>query len=286
MEAKKVVIIGGGISGLTAGVYARLAGFEAEIYEKNAIPGGECIGWNRKGYHIDNCIHWLTGTRKDTELYNVWKTVGALSDDTEYAALDAFYSSTKDGRKATLWCDLKRTEKELIELSPEDEAQIRHFIESVEISKQCLFPAEVPTDLLQVFPLLIRKAMGKRENERGFPKASGVQTGAAVRFQHRVEFRKRRPADESKGDDPHPQRAPSDLFLVKRQAFVEKTPVLRVRHKIIDKNVHHGALCHLSFPSFRRNAAVRPEDKKGGFRVPEHAPERREGSDLFQQRLF
>ena len=147
MEAKKVVIIGGGISGLTAGVYARLAGFEAEIYEKNAMPGGECIGWNRKGYHIDNCIHWLTGTRKDTELYNVWKTVGALSDDTEYAALDAFYSSTKDGRKATLWCDLKRTEKELTLLSPEDETQIRHFIESVEISKQCLFPAEKPMDM-------------------------------------------------------------------------------------------------------------------------------------------
>ncbi len=45
---EKVVVIGGGISGLTAGIYALLSGFEVEIYEKNAIPGGECIGWNRK----------------------------------------------------------------------------------------------------------------------------------------------------------------------------------------------------------------------------------------------
>ena len=56
-KKEKIVVIGGGIAGLTAGIYGLLSGFEVEIYEKNAIPGGECIGWNRKGYHIDNCIH-------------------------------------------------------------------------------------------------------------------------------------------------------------------------------------------------------------------------------------
>ena len=143
---EKVVIIGGGIAGLSAGIYARLAGFEVEVYEKNAIPGGECIGWNRKGYHIDNCIHWLTGTKKGTELYDVWKTVGALSDDTEYAKVDAFYSSVYNGQKATLWNDLERTRKELTELSPEDQEEIDHFIQSVEYSKQCLFPAGKPME--------------------------------------------------------------------------------------------------------------------------------------------
>jgi phytoene dehydrogenase-like protein len=54
---EKIIIVGGGIAGLAAGVYALKAGFEAEIYEKNPVPGGECMGWNRKGYHIDNCIH-------------------------------------------------------------------------------------------------------------------------------------------------------------------------------------------------------------------------------------
>lgn len=144
---EKVVIIGGGIAGLSAGIYARLAGFEAEIYEKNPIPGGECIGWNRKGYHIDNCIHWLTGTRKGTELYDVWKTVGALSDDTEYADIDSFYTSTYNGQSATLWNDLERTKKELIALSPEDKDEIEKFIQYVEYSKQCLFPAKKPMEM-------------------------------------------------------------------------------------------------------------------------------------------
>ena len=146
-DRKKIVVIGGGIAGLTAGIYALLAGFEAEIHEKNSVPGGECIGWNRKGYHIDNCIHWLTGTRKDTELYDLWKTVGALSDETQYARIDAFYKTIVDGKVATLWNDLERTERELIEISPEDEEEIRKFIRYVGYSKQCLFPAKKPMEM-------------------------------------------------------------------------------------------------------------------------------------------
>ena len=164
-KTEKVIIIGGGIAGLSAGIYAQLAGFETEIYEKNAIPGGECIGWNRKGYHIDNCIHWLTGTKKGTELYDVWKTVGALDDDMEYAPINAFYTSTYNGQKVTLWNDLKRTEEELIALSPEDEEEIKKFIQYVEYSKQCLFPAKKPMEMWGVKDYI---DMGK--NMMDFPK--------------------------------------------------------------------------------------------------------------------
>ena len=164
-DTKKVIVIGGGIAGLSAGIYALKAGFEAEIYEKNTIPGGECIGWNRKGYHIDNCIHWLTGTLKGTELYDVWKTVGALSDDTEYAKIDSFYTSTYNGQKATLWNDLERTQRELIAVSPEDEEEIRKFIQNVEWSKQCLFPARKPMEMWGIKDYI---EMGK--NMADFPK--------------------------------------------------------------------------------------------------------------------
>lgn len=162
---EKVIVIGGGIAGLTAGIYARLAGFDVTIYEKNAIPGGECIGWNRKGYHIDNCIHWLTGTKKGTELYEVWKATGALSDDTEYAKIDSFYSTTYEGKTATLWNDLKRTERELIAISPEDEEEIKKFIKFTEYSKQCQIPAKKPMEMWTVKDYI---EMGK--NMADFPK--------------------------------------------------------------------------------------------------------------------
>ena len=147
---EKVVIVGGGIAGLSAGIYALLAGFDAEIYEKNAVPGGECMGWNRKGYHIDNCIHWLTGTDQKTGLWKVWKTVGAIDENTEYADTEKFYTSRIGDKELTLWNDLDRTEKELIEASPEDEAEIRKFIEYVRYAECCNIPSIKPFDMMGI----------------------------------------------------------------------------------------------------------------------------------------
>ena len=147
---EKVVIIGGGIAGLAAGVYALKAGFEAEIFEKNAVPGGECMGWNRKGYQIDNCIHWLTGTDRKTGLFQVWKTVGAIDEDTEYAKTSKFYSSRFEGREVTLWNDLDKTQEELIAESPEDEEEIRKFIQYVRYSEECVLPSIKPLDMMGI----------------------------------------------------------------------------------------------------------------------------------------
>ena len=129
---KKVIVVGGGIAGLSAGIYALKAGFEAEIYEKNPVAGGECMGWNRQGYHIDNCIHWLTGTDSKTKLWEVWKTCGAIDENTEYANTTKFYSSRLGDKEVSLWNDLEKTQKELIEAAPEDEAEIGKFIQCVE----------------------------------------------------------------------------------------------------------------------------------------------------------
>ncbi|MBR1797007.1 MAG: NAD(P)/FAD-dependent oxidoreductase [Clostridiales bacterium] len=149
-ESKKVIIIGAGIAGLSAGIYALKAGYKAEIYEKNAVPGGECMGWNRKGHHIDNCIHWLTGTNPKDNLWNVWKTVGAIDENTEYAAEDRFYSSRLDGKEVTLWNDLDKTRAELLAFSPEDADVINKFIDHVEYAKSCVIPSRKPMDMMGV----------------------------------------------------------------------------------------------------------------------------------------
>ena len=146
----KVVIVGGGIGGLSAGIYALKAGYEAEIYEKNAVPGGECMGWNRKGYHIDNCIHWLTGTDPNVGLWGVWKTLGAIDENTEYAHTVKFYSSRLNGHEVTLWNDLDKTEEELIKESPEDEAEIRKFIQYVRYAENCDIPSIKPMDMMGI----------------------------------------------------------------------------------------------------------------------------------------
>ena len=102
----KVIIVGGGIAGLSAGIYALKAGYDAEIYEKNPLAGGECMGWNRKGYHIDNCIHWLTGTDPKTGLWKTWKTVGAIDENRSMPTLlSSIQAELKEGKllSGTIW---------------------------------------------------------------------------------------------------------------------------------------------------------------------------------------
>lgn len=97
--SKRVLIIGGGISGLTAGVYAAKAGYETHLYEQQAYVGGECTGWDRGGYHIDNCIHWMNGTAPGDSLNRLWQDIGALGPETEIIHPDRMYTSELGGRR-------------------------------------------------------------------------------------------------------------------------------------------------------------------------------------------
>ena len=62
MTEKNVIIIGAGIAGLSAGVYAAKAGFKTTILESHIIPGGLSTSWKRKGYLFEGGMHWLTGS--------------------------------------------------------------------------------------------------------------------------------------------------------------------------------------------------------------------------------
>ena len=144
---KKVIIIGGGISGLTAGIVLQKSGFETHIYEKNPIGGGELTGWRRDGIYIDNCIDWLTNSKADdSEMYALWKDIGMLGDDVKMCSKDKFFSYTADGKTVTFWRDLERTKKEMLEISPEDKENIEKFVNTVKIGEVFTVPANKPMD--------------------------------------------------------------------------------------------------------------------------------------------
>ena len=87
MNRKTILIVGAGVSGLTAGIYALKSGYHVILLEKNPSVGGLCTGWYRKGRYLDGCIHWLTGTNEGNDLNNMWHDVGALEKDTKIKEL-------------------------------------------------------------------------------------------------------------------------------------------------------------------------------------------------------
>lgn len=129
---KKVLIIGGGISGLSAGIFAQKNNLDSIVLERHLIPGGECTGWDRQGYHIDSCIHWMVGTLPGTETYRLWEELGALGPDIPMVKHPAYLRfDGPDGQQFHLWNDLNRMEEELLRLSPEDEKLIRQFVDDI-----------------------------------------------------------------------------------------------------------------------------------------------------------
>src|SRR4030042_3090357 len=77
---KSIIIIGGGLTGLSAGCYGRMNGYKTSIFEMHSITGGVATAWKRKGYTIDGAMNWLMGTKPGSGNYQVWEELGATQD--------------------------------------------------------------------------------------------------------------------------------------------------------------------------------------------------------------
>lgn len=128
----KVLIVGGGVAGLSAGIYAQMNGHEAIICEKHSVAGGNLTGWQRGEYHIDNCIHWLTGTNPNTQTYKMWQELGVLGD-VEIMQGESLYTCEYEGKRISLHKDLNKLKKEMLEISPNDKKEILGFIGAVKM---------------------------------------------------------------------------------------------------------------------------------------------------------
>lgn len=149
---KKIIIVGAGVSGLSAGIHALLKGFEVEIYESHNLVGGLCTAWNRKGYEIDGCIHWLSGSKRGTPLYSAWEICGALSEETEVVNHEHISSyMNPNGDIYYLYSDIRKMEDELLRISPEDEKEIKHFIRTVKAFQGMCPPCEKPEEMMSFF---------------------------------------------------------------------------------------------------------------------------------------
>jgi phytoene dehydrogenase-like protein len=130
-NARKIVIIGGGIPGLCAAVYARTFGYEVELLEMHDGAGGLATSWRRDGYTIETCLHWLLGSNPRRPMYARWQDVfdigrQAFVDPEEYVRLE-----TEHGERLSIYADVDRMEAELVRRAPQDAAEIRRLASAV-----------------------------------------------------------------------------------------------------------------------------------------------------------
>ena len=120
----KIIIVGGGIAGLSAGIFGQKQGFGTEIFEMHNVPGGQCTAWKRKGYLFDYCIGWLMGSSSGS-MNRLWKQLGALSEDVPIIGPEIFIRNiNSDGQEFLVYKDMQKWEAYLKNIAPEDEKTI------------------------------------------------------------------------------------------------------------------------------------------------------------------
>jgi phytoene dehydrogenase-like protein len=127
-DKRSVIIIGAGIAGLSAGCYAQMNGYQTQIFEMHDKPGGVCTAWQRKGYMIDGCLHWVVGSNPNAGYHFLWEELGAFQGSKVINFEEFRRIEGEDGRTWIIYSDLDRLEQHTREIAPEDTKVIHEFI--------------------------------------------------------------------------------------------------------------------------------------------------------------
>lgn len=132
---KKIIIIGAGIAGLSAGIYAKRSGCDVTIYESHFLPGGLCTSWKRKGFMFEGCMHYIgvVGSSPGHVMYDQWKELGVVPKTKMYHQ-DIFHTfQDNKGRTLNMYTNINKLEEEFLRLSPVDEKVIKILCKTVRL---------------------------------------------------------------------------------------------------------------------------------------------------------
>jgi phytoene dehydrogenase-like protein len=130
-NGKKIVIIGGGIAGLCAAVYALKCGYEVEVLEMHDMAGGLAMSWRRGSYTFETCLHWLIGSKPGGEFHQVWQELIDI-DKLTFVNLHEFVRiETENDDNLRMYTNADMLEAELLRRAPDDIVAIQGFIHSI-----------------------------------------------------------------------------------------------------------------------------------------------------------
>jgi phytoene desaturase len=127
----KLIVIGAGIAGLSTAVHAARNGYEVEVLEHHNEPGGVCTAWQRGGYTIEGCIHWLMGSKPDHPMWRLYHEVGA-TQGLELLPVDQFvrFVDEPSGLELDFTSDLDRTLAQVEGISPADRPVFQEIVDA------------------------------------------------------------------------------------------------------------------------------------------------------------
>lgn len=140
---ERIAIIGGGIAGLCAGLYAQRCGFRTTVFEAQAQPGGVCAYWRRGPYLMEAGLQTLIGVVPASPFYELLDEVGvigrvAFADMAEFQRVEDAH-----GEQLVIYRDVAALTEQLLRAGPRDRERVKRFIGVLEDFSRFRPPAAI-----------------------------------------------------------------------------------------------------------------------------------------------
>jgi len=138
MNKKKIVIIGAGPGGLTAGMLLASQGHQVEIFEKADCVGGRNMNLEVEGYHFDAGPTFLL---MKFVLDEMFAKAGRKSEDyLKFTKLDPMYVLNFEDKKLNISSDHQKMYDEIKRVFPGNEEGYKKFLEREKIKFDNMYP--------------------------------------------------------------------------------------------------------------------------------------------------
>ncbi len=129
------IIIGSGISGLTAAIWLAKAGKKVVVLERHYVPGGFTHSFTRKGYQWDVGVHYVGNLGKDDFLIDLFNFLS--NKNLEWEPIGNIYDVVKiNGKTYEFLAGKDNFTKQLKEYFPNDKIAIDKYLSLIERSNK------------------------------------------------------------------------------------------------------------------------------------------------------
>ena len=141
MKKNKIIVFGGGLSGLTASLLLLKKGHDVTIIDKNHYLGGYCTTYIKNDAYIDTCIHYIVGCKK-SKLSSLYSTLGFFENN-NIIKFPYFYKFNYFNQSIEISRDFNKFKENLLSIAEkEDINQLKSFFR--DIKSFFNFPIKTP----------------------------------------------------------------------------------------------------------------------------------------------
>jgi all-trans-retinol 13,14-reductase len=157
MEKYDVIVIGGGLGGLTAGAKLSKEGRKVLLIEQHTVPGGCATTFRRKGFLVEAGLHEMDGLDPEDTKLPLFRELEVL-DNIEFVEVPDFYRFRKGSTDIVIPARQEDAIRVLVEHYPGEEKGIRKYFRTIRAIRREV--ARMPVEkwkmrlLLPFFPLL------------------------------------------------------------------------------------------------------------------------------------